>query len=70
MIDAAKVLSLDKRDFTTADKMLFMNDFKKLAAEYFECDGVPQVDVTKTDDGYSVCVIFSARRIKQVKQIM
>lgn len=70
MTDVTKLLSLEKRDFSPADRAMFTNDFKRLADEYFECEGTPEIDVTRTEDGYSVCVIFAAARIKQVKQIV
>lgn len=70
MTESNKFINLEKRDFSPAAKMLFMNDFKKFAEEYFECEGIPDIDVTRSDDGYSVCIIFRARRVKKVKQIV
>lgn len=70
MNDAAKFISLEKREFSSVAKIMFIKDFKKFADEYFECEGMPAVDVTNADGGYSVCIIFRARRIKKVKQIV
>ncbi len=65
-----KLVTLDRREIPPAAKALFLSDFTRLAQEYFEFDGKPDVDVTRTDDGVSVCIILSARRVKKVNAIV
>ena len=51
------------------ERKLLRRDLMRVAGEYFETeDGV--VDVTTTENGYSVCFIFSARRIKSMRNPM
>ncbi len=64
-----KLTPLERENITETEKTLFLNDFKRVALEYFECNGEPSVDLTRTDEGFSVCVIFSARRIKKVNPV-
>lgn len=67
-MNIGKLISLDREEITETEKRLFCIDLKKIAEEYFETDGDINVDVTRTDDGFSVCVLFGARRIKNVKR--
>ena len=64
----ADSLFADREEMTEGEKQLFMSDFKRVCADYFECDGKPELNLTKTDDGYSVCIIFAARRIKHFRR--
>lgn len=67
-MNIGKLISLDREEITETEKRLFCIDLKKIAEEYFETDGDINVDVTRADDGFSVCVLFGARRIKNVKR--
>ena len=58
----------DREQLTDEEKELFLCDLKSVCAEYFEGDGKYSVDVTKTEKGMSVCVIFDAARIKKFKK--
>lgn len=51
---------------TETERGLFKRDIMKVAGEYFETDGEADVDITKTPNGLSVCVLFKARRIKKI----
>ncbi|MDE7167508.1 MAG: hypothetical protein K2O28_01515 [Clostridia bacterium] len=58
---------LDRDDMSDFERGLFLKDMQRVNEEYFECEGNPSLEVTRTDDGFLVCVIFSARRIKSLK---
>lgn len=65
----AENIVFDREEMTDGEKQLFLRDFKKVCDEYFESDGKPDLNVTHTTDGFSVCIIFFARRIKRFKKI-
>lgn len=67
-MNALKLISLDREDMTDLERELFIKDFNRVAEEYFETDGAPSLEVTRTDEGFLVCLIFSARRIKSIKR--
>ena len=60
------LVSLDREIMTETERGLFKRDLMKVAGEYFETDGEADVDITKTPNGLSVCVLFKARRIKKI----
>lgn len=68
MNSVTKLLALDREDITDLERELFLKDFKRIADEYFEVDGVYDLDVTRTEDGFLVCLIFNARRIKTIRR--
>ena len=68
MNSAKRLISLDREEMTDLERELFLKDFKKVADEYFECNGAANLEVTRDEDGFLVCVIFGARRIKNVKR--
>ena len=61
-------LILDREEMTEGERELFISDLKKICEEYFEGEGKFSLDVTRVESGYSVCVIFDARRIKRFKK--
>ncbi|MGN0818148.1 MAG: hypothetical protein ACI4L9_04185 [Candidatus Coproplasma sp.] len=65
MIDT---LILDREEMTESERELFLSDLNRVCDEYFDCDKKFSLDVTRTESGYSVCVIFDARRIKRLKK--
>lgn len=67
-MNTVKLLSIDRNDITDLERELFLKDFKRIADEYFEADGAPDLEVTRTESGFIVCVIFTAHRIKTVKR--
>ncbi len=67
MIKTDRILALDRDGMSEAEKALFLKDLKKVAEEYFECDGDATLEVTRANGGFLVCVIFTSRRIKSPK---
>ena len=65
----ADSLSFDRDEMTEGEKQLFLRDFKRVYDEYFEGDGKPDINLTRTEDGFSVCIIFSASRVKRFKRV-
>lgn len=59
----------DREEMTEGEKQLFLRDFAAVYGEYFEGDGRPDMNITRTADGFSVCIIFSARRIKRFRRV-
>ena len=51
-----------------SERELFARDIRRTADEYFETDDV-KVDVTRTPNGYSVCILLAAKRKKRMKSI-
>lgn len=63
-----RLISLDREDITETEKRLYLKDMTRVNEEYFECESEPTLEVTRADEGFLVCVIFTARRIKSVKR--
>ncbi len=63
-----KILLPDREEMTEDEKQLFISDLKSVCGEYFEADGKYSMDVTKTEKGFSVCIIFDAARVKNFKK--
>lgn len=63
-----KEIILERDDMSDFERGLFLKDLKRVTDEYFEADGAPSLEITRTEEGFLVCVIFSARRIKSVKR--
>ncbi len=59
---------VEKEQLTDEEKELFLTDLKTVCSEYFEADTRYAVDVTRTEKGFSVCVIFDAARIKKFRR--
>ena len=62
------ILSLDREDMTDLERELFLKDLKRVAEEYFELNGEPTLEVTRENDGFLVCILVTARRIKSIKK--
>lgn len=62
------VLALDREEMSDLERELFLKDLKKVTDEYFECELEPSLEVTRADDGFLICIILSARRIKNIKK--
>lgn len=58
----------DREQITDEERELFIADLKATCGEYFETGEKFSLDVTKTEKGFSVCVIFDAVRIKKFKR--
>lgn len=63
-----KMLSLDRENITDLERELFLKDFKRVADEYFEMDGMCDLEVTRSEEGFLICLIFNARRIKNIRR--
>lgn len=68
MNSVTRLISLDREDMTDLEKQLFLKDLKGVTDEYFERDGQLDVELTKSENGFIVCVIFNARRIKTIRR--
>lgn len=69
MNDVKRMLSFDREDMTDLERELFLKDFKRIAEEYFEPESGFDLEITRSEDGFLVCVIFGARRIKNLRRI-
>lgn len=67
-MNANKIIALDREDMSDFARALFLKDLKRVADEYFECDGDLTLEITRSEGGFLACVLFTARRIKTVKQ--
>ena len=65
---ATRLLSYDREGMTDFERELFIKDLKRVCEEYFEPSGAPDVEITRSEEGFLVCVIFGARRIKTVRR--
>lgn len=63
-----RILSLDRDDMSETERELFLNDLKKVTEEYFEYSLPPSLEITRSDDGFLICVLLAAHRIKNVKK--
>ncbi len=63
-----RILSLDRDDMSDFERELFLADVKKVTDEYFESDGNASLEITRVDEGFLICLLMSARRIKNVKK--
>lgn len=61
-------VATDKQEMTDEEKEVFICDLKSVCSEYFETGEKFSVDVTQTEKGFSVCVLFDAHRIKNFKR--
>lgn len=68
MNDVAKIISLDREEMTDLERELFLKDLKRVTDEYFECDGDAALEITRSEEGFLVCVLITARRIKSLKK--
>ena len=66
-MNANKVISLDREDMSDFARSLFLKDIKRVAEEYFECDGDLSLEITRSEGGFLVCLLFPTRRVKSVK---
>lgn len=63
----AKIMALDREEMSEFERGLFLRDLKRVTDEYFETDKNASLEITRTDDGFLVCVLFGARRVKSIK---
>lgn len=70
MNSAEKIIAFDREEMSPHEKKLFLKDLQTVLDEYFECEDDSAVEITRSEKGFLVCVLFTARRIKSVKQPM
>lgn len=58
----------EREEMTDEEKELFLADVKQVCGEYFEADGRYSFDMAKTENGFSVCLIFDAHRVRKFKK--
>lgn len=58
----------EREDMTDEEKQLFLHDLKRVCCEYFEADGRYSLDMTRTEKGFSVCILFDAVRVKKFRK--
>lgn len=68
MSEIAKLISLDRDDMSDLERELFLKDLKKVTDEYFESDGKVSLEITRSEEGFIVCLLLTARRIKNFKK--
>ena len=64
----SRIISLDREDMSDVERELFLKDLKRVADEYFEIEYSPSLEITRADDGFLICVLLTAHRIKNVKK--
>jgi hypothetical protein len=57
---------LEREIMTETERGLLKRDIMRVAEEYFETDGEAEADITRTENGFSVCILLRARRIKKI----
>lgn len=62
-----ELLALERQGMTEKDKELFLHDIQAVISEYMEIDKNATIDVARTEIGFSICILFTARRIKNVR---
>lgn len=67
-MNTVKLIALDRDDITDIERELFLKDLKAVAGEYFDIDGDATMEATRSENGFIVCVIFSARRVKTIRR--
>lgn len=60
--------AIDREMMTDEERQLFVADLQNVCREYFDTDEKYSMDVTRTEKGFSVCIIFDAVRIKKFKK--
>jgi hypothetical protein len=67
--EITKLISLDRDEMPDVEREVFIGDIKKVFGEYFECNNDISLQITRSKEGFIVCILFSAARIKYVKQM-
>lgn len=63
-----KAIPVLREEMTQEEKELFLCDIKQVCGEYFECEGKYTCDIAETQDGFAVCILFDARRVKKFRK--
>ncbi len=70
MKTANNAFTLEREDISDVERALFLKDLKKVTREYFEGGDDATLEITRTENGFLVCVLFTARRVKSVKSLV
>jgi hypothetical protein len=62
-------LTLERENMSESERQLLLCDIQAVLDEYFEREGNLTLDITRTSKGFSICLLFAARRIKRAKRI-
>lgn len=54
---------------TDEERQILSNDLQKVIDQYFDRNTDLTIDVTPINEGFSVCFLFGANRIKRCKKI-
>lgn len=63
----ASIIALDRDDMSDIERELFIKDLKRVVDEYFESDSEASLEITRSEEGFIVCLLFTARRIKTLR---
>ncbi|MCD8371931.1 MAG: hypothetical protein LUD27_01365 [Clostridia bacterium] len=61
-----KSIFADREIMTEAERELLSRDISRVAEQYFELEGRAHLDITRSENGFSVCILMDARRIKKL----
>ena len=70
MKTANNAFTLEREDISDVERALFLKDLKKVTGEYFEGGDDATLEITRTENGFLVCGLFTARRVKSVKSLV
>lgn len=59
-----RLLDGDKEEMNEESRRAATADLMRVASEYFECDGAPQLEIVREKKGYGVRFFFHAVRVK------
>lgn len=58
---------MNPEDMNENQKQLFIQDLKAVCGEYFDEDSKYSVDIAPCEKGLSVCIVFSAVRVRKLR---
>lgn len=61
----SNVIQSDKSVMSDGCKSLVLQDFARMFEEYFELEGLPDMDIERDNGIYKVTVTFEADRVKK-----
>ena len=70
MKTANNAFTLEREDISDVERALFLKDLKKVTGEYFEGGDDATLEITRTENGFLVCVLVTALRVKSVKSVV
>ena len=58
----------EREEMTDDERDLFLADIKQVCEEYFEADGRYSFNIARSENGFSICIIFDAHRVRKFKK--